>query len=32
LQSAFDKGELPADLRPIVDKADFNFFYRRQQH
>jgi GTPase SAR1 family protein len=32
LQSAFDKGELPADLKPIVDKADFNFFYRRQRH
>ncbi len=32
LQSAFDKGELPADLKPVVDKADFNFFYRRQQH
>jgi hypothetical protein len=32
LQSAFDKGELPADLKPVVDKADFNFFFRRQQH
>jgi hypothetical protein len=32
LQSAFDKGELPADLKPVVDKADFNFFYRRQNH
>jgi hypothetical protein len=32
LQSAFDRGELPADLKPVVDKADFNFFYRRQQH
>jgi GTPase SAR1 family protein len=32
LQSAFDSGELPADPKPVVDKADFNFFYRRQQH
>jgi hypothetical protein len=32
LQSAFDQGELPADLKPVVDKADFNFFYRRQNH
>jgi hypothetical protein len=32
LTSAFDRGELPADLRCIVEKADFNFFYRRQEH
>jgi hypothetical protein len=32
LGSAFDRGELPADLRCIVDRADFNFFYRRQEY
>jgi hypothetical protein len=32
VQSAFDQGELPADLKLVIDKADFNFFYRRQQH
>jgi hypothetical protein len=32
LQSAFDRGELPVDLKPILDKTDFDFFYRRQHH
>jgi hypothetical protein len=32
LQKAFDSGELPADLKPVLDKTDFDFFYRRQKH
>ena len=32
LLDVFNRGELPADLRCIVEKADWNFFYRRQQH
>jgi molecular chaperone DnaK len=32
LRAVFDRGELPADLRCIVEKADWNFFYRRQPH
>ena len=28
----FDDGTLPADLKCVGATADFNFFYRRQQH
>ena len=28
----FDAGALPSDLKCIAETADFNFFYRRQNH
>ena len=28
----FDDGSLPSDLECVVETADFNFFYRRQEH